>query len=52
MGVLMYGMYALTKDEQELERMYQLFDKASKRCCTAPMEDVSFSHEDLDTLDH
>jgi hypothetical protein len=48
-SALVCGTYALTRDEQERERMRQLFDEASERCRTAPMEGVSFSPEDLDT---
>jgi small subunit ribosomal protein S1 len=47
------GTYALTKDERERERererMCQLFDDASERCRTAPMDGVAFSPDDLDT---
>jgi hypothetical protein len=43
------GTYALTKDERERERMRQLFDDASERCRTAPMDGVAFSPDDLDT---
>ncbi|TVU47272.1 hypothetical protein EJB05_06867, partial [Eragrostis curvula] len=48
-SALVCGTFALTKDEQERERMRQLFDAASERCRTAPMEGVAFSPEDLDT---
>lgn len=48
-SALVCGTYALTKDERERERMRQLFDEASERCRTAPMEGVAFSPEDLDT---
>jgi small subunit ribosomal protein S1 len=45
-------MYMLTKDKQEREWMRQMFDEASNRCCTAPMEDISLSLEDLNNADH
>ncbi|KAF2938964.1 hypothetical protein DAI22_03g156400 [Oryza sativa Japonica Group] len=48
-SALVCGTYALTKEERERERMCQLFDEASERCRTAPMEGVSFSPEDLDS---
>lgn len=48
-SALVCGTYALTKEERERERMRQLFDDASERCRTAPMEGVAFSPEDLDT---
>ncbi|GJN31296.1 hypothetical protein PR202_gb19678 [Eleusine coracana subsp. coracana] len=48
-SALVCGTFALTKDEQERERMRKLFDEASERCRTAPMEGVAFSPEDLDT---
>ncbi|OEL34010.1 30S ribosomal protein S1, chloroplastic [Dichanthelium oligosanthes] len=48
-SALVCGTYALTKDERERERMRGLFDEASERCRTAPMEGVAFSPEDLDT---
>ncbi|AQL07040.1 30S ribosomal protein S1 [Zea mays] len=48
-SALVCGTYALTKDERERERMRQVFDDASERCRTAPMEGVAFSPDDLDT---
>ena len=48
-SALVCGTYALTKDERERERMRQLFDDASERCRTAPMDGVAFSPDDLDT---
>jgi small subunit ribosomal protein S1 len=52
LSALVCEMYVLTKDEQEREQMCQMFNEASNRCHTAPMEDVSFSPEDLNNADH
>ncbi|VAH90113.1 unnamed protein product [Triticum turgidum subsp. durum] len=48
-SALVCGTYVLSKDEKERERMRTLFDEASERCRTAPMEGITFSPEDLES---
>jgi small subunit ribosomal protein S1 len=48
-SALVCGTYVMSKDEKERERMRTLFDEASERCRTAPMEGISFSPEDLES---
>ncbi|WOL00273.1 30S ribosomal protein S1, chloroplastic-like [Canna indica] len=49
------GTYALTPAQKEREKLRELFDEASERCRTAPMEGVSFTveafHAALDKYD-
>jgi small subunit ribosomal protein S1 len=48
-SALVCGTYVMSKDDKERERMRTLFDEASERCRTAPMEGIAFSPEDLES---